>query len=865
MKNELLKKNLDALSEFNKIISDEIEKSKSIEDVTFEKNNFFIKFKSATFPAYKSLENLRNEINEAIKKIPMERGAVTVIVGCGYGHMMHKVLSKKNKNHIVLLVEPNLFFVKEAFSRFNFTKWIKNNSFFIVSKKDDIGLAICTIEANHVVEGWSVLIDPYTVYLPTYSESIQKVNEYINQVRCNTGTVMGAGKTMAHNDIESLPYVIRSRGVNQLKDLYKGKPAVLVSTGPSLEKNIWRLKEYQDNIIIVSVAQALRTLLAYDIRPDFITTVDFGDINFSHFEGLMDCNVPLICLNRTYAKILKQYEGVKFISGSNQINCENSMVGILEKKGFLDSGGSVAHFNLSAAALMGCNPLIFIGQDLSWTTKTHAATLDENGDVSVENGQIFWTVTDPRSKLKKLKKMCVGPAVYLPGYFGESVVTNVGLASFVTSFDAMIASMPSINFINSTEGGVHLKKTERMSLKDSLEKYCSKKIDKLVINKIMSLDDNTDDLISEAIIKIKMDIENCDIIINDGQKAFEAAGQMEGLAKKNKYSETKMTEYMRLNADLSSKSEEAAKKCPLIGVSILTASRRLYSNELYVEKTKVKDMLSDRTGLMTRIKRNKMILSDAIETSKDIKKWCIKSLGILEKYQKTKDEAILTEKSNYAPTVKDSGKFFDVGNWATPLVDARQCVEKNIEKNEARKIIKEAEKMREESIMKWRKEPDLSVKIQYQSLIDAAKEKGFEQNKFAEALELLKKAKKLQPNEFPARWGIANTLLILKKSKEAIKEYVKLMKDFPGNVDIKFEYGCALLDRSPEEGLKQMISVMEITEKYDHMFIHIGALYKKAGETKKALDAFNQYLEKFPNDPIAQIEKKDCERILNGG
>ena len=87
-----------------------------------------------------------------------------------------------------------------------------------------------------------------------------------------TGTVIGAGKEIAKNDIETFPYVVRHRGIAELQNLYKDKPAILVNTGPSLQKNIHLLmnKEVREKCIIISIAQALRILLAYGIEPNFI-------------------------------------------------------------------------------------------------------------------------------------------------------------------------------------------------------------------------------------------------------------------------------------------------------------------------------------------------------------------------------------------------------------------------------------------------------------------------------------------------------------------------------------------------------------------------------------------------------------------
>ena len=63
----------------------------------------------------------------------------------------------------------------------------------------------------------------------------------------------------------------------------------------------------------------------------------------AHFKGLMDTDVPLIASNRTYAPLLKAWKGKKFIAATPVPGHETTAAGILEGKGFVETGGSVAH------------------------------------------------------------------------------------------------------------------------------------------------------------------------------------------------------------------------------------------------------------------------------------------------------------------------------------------------------------------------------------------------------------------------------------------------------------------------------------------------------------------------------------------
>ncbi len=248
-----------------------------------------------------------------------------------------------------------------------------------------------------------------------------------------------AGVIIADNDMVCMPYLIKCRGVAELKDLYKDKPAILVSTGPSLAKNIHHLIDLKDKAIIICVGQAIRPLLAYGIKIDFATTVDFGEVNYVHFKGLEDCQVPLVTINRTYAPLIKAYQGPKFVAATPVPGFENMATGILTGKGSIEAGGSVAHLSFGLAKLLGCNPIIFIGQDLSLGETSHIALADAGGEVLIgEDNLIRWKVSDQRCHLSKKNQLhSMGQTVFVEGYYGKYVTTNAGLASFLTVFEDM--------------------------------------------------------------------------------------------------------------------------------------------------------------------------------------------------------------------------------------------------------------------------------------------------------------------------------------------------------------------------------------------------------------------------------------------
>ena len=450
--NDILKKNLTALKKINPKAEKWLMKQENADWIQTIKSknkddNLIIRSKSKFYTAY-SMANPTKIAQKAVKEMNLFKQDVSILIGIGLGYLVNEMILKREEGHRIVVVEPVAQIIKLALSKFDFSRHLKKGNLILIipnEDKEDLLMAMTQVlfymsEAFNV-DAWPFSVNFYTkLREKEYGQLILRAEETLNQILCNVGTIAGAaGGIIADNDIACMPYVIRHRGVAELKDFYKNKPAILVSTGPSLAKNIHHLIDLEDKVVIICVGQALRPLLAYDIKPDFACTVDFGEVNYVHFKGLMDCGIPLVTINRTYAPLIKAWQGPKFIAATPVPGFEDMATGILSKKGFVEAGGSVAHLCFGLAQQLGCNPIVFIGQDLSLGETSHIPLADAGGKVAVdENGNIGWQVTDQRCHLHDMGIHGMGQVHQVPGYYGKPVSTNLGLASFLTVFEGMV-------------------------------------------------------------------------------------------------------------------------------------------------------------------------------------------------------------------------------------------------------------------------------------------------------------------------------------------------------------------------------------------------------------------------------------------
>lgn len=927
-KSKKLQANMEVLKRINPVLSEQLEKEENVDWIDHIKSkngrpNLLIRSESGEAIHTYSLEDPKAEAVEKAKELKLYKEHVSILVGSGLGYLTKELLSRMEKGHHIILVEPCGHMLKLFFSQLDVSKRLLDGSLMIAYPgKEQLATCIGLLEATSIVSGWFVTSERYVRHRPTeYGELSIFCGELLNQVNCNTGTVMSSGGKIADNDIANLPYVIRHRGVAELENLFKNKPAILVSTGPSLAKNVHHLIGMEDRAIIICVGQALRVLLGYGIKPDFACTVDFGDVNMGHFKGLMDCGVPLIALNRCYAPLLKAWQGPKFIVATPVPGFEKTAAGLLMEKGFVDQGGSVAHLCLASAKVMGCDPIVFTGQDLALSDTSHIKQVDAGGNISIVNGMIMWTVTDPRSHLYK-QSYGMGPAVHVPGYFGEEVLTNTGLQSFITSFENMVDlytnKVPEKTklIINATQGGAHLKGTKRMALKDVIEKYCKTPIDKKAIEPLLSVSDDGNELVKKSIPLLKKDIENLDVIIKQARLGLATAHGLEVIVgrkaaltredeKRLKKIEVKwgksniknaknldmfylekagevlksptfstIAKLSLRNYKFSIGCHEAAKKNALVGVAIYGANRRIGARDLAV-KSQLSHFFKYKKDAQIRIERNKLILNAAMDAAKSLKKSYKETLKLLQKYDKTKDVTLLESQEKEPINLDDAQTFFDAGNFARPLLEARRVYTDrkynmtDLEK-EAIEVECKALKMREEAIDKAKKEEEEdnpSKLIEYVEMLYESKELGREE-KYKEATECLIRAVELFPEKEEARWGLATVCHHNKIYEESIKYYRGLVDDFPENHRYRFELGQTLIDAEIiQEGLKEIGKAMAESHDFDSYLGPLGELYNQSGLKAEALIAWDEYLKKYPGDYRIKSKRdelrKEREKDLN--
>lgn len=470
--NELTKYTIDAVKKLEDDVY-EVEKSKDgIDILKLTKENKKI-YMGSKYRAQKDIDKFILEMGD------YNTETIFLCFGFGTGEHINKLLEVTGKDNKIVIIEPDLKVVKTVLNLDKVYNILKNDRVILSPKYNEMGnffeIVIPQLSANNTKFVF------FANYKETYlKEAVDCYNHYVDYIE---DTIIGINTAAYHSrhffssSINNLKYILKSTELSNLKDLYKGRTAVIVSAGPSLEKNINLLKEYKQKCIIITGGRTLKSLLDIGVVPDFVCTVDPDVPAFDVMRGTFECTAPMLFSELTYNGVLENYKGKKVFF--SEMSTTTVTEGLIDTKCVnLFQGGSVAHTCTALGIYLGCENIIFIGQDLAYTNdKTHA---DIAGDNEAFNPNI----------------------TFVKDIYGNDVKTSMVLDYYRIALQKEIKFFgDKYNFINSTEGGANIEGTKVIPLRESLNNLTGEIIDKDKINIILNENKIENNISQEELVK----------------------------------------------------------------------------------------------------------------------------------------------------------------------------------------------------------------------------------------------------------------------------------------------------------------------------------------------------------------------------
>ncbi|WP_288550204.1 6-hydroxymethylpterin diphosphokinase MptE-like protein [uncultured Brachyspira sp.] len=434
------------------------------------------------------------EANTLIKEIEDDVDVV-FILGIGGGYLINAI---KKLNINIVVIEPSISFFNLLIDNFKLDKILEDSkiTFFIGGNDiEDIEKFISLKTTKKVkffiTRSYSNLFTDDALFYQT------KVLSIIDKKTININTILRFDKLWAYNIASNVVEIATHYGVNRFFDKYKNIPAVVVSAGPSLEKNIRKLKELKDKAVIIAVDTAMKPLSSHNISPHFVITIDPQKKNSKYFRNVNFKDTVLIAESSVDNEAISSFKGAIYFLDSI-FPLAKYFMKPLGKRGDITMGGSVSTAAYDFAIRIGANPVIMLGLDLSFPNhQTHI-----KGSYHEEN--FFTEIGKLDSYDSRIYKVLVsGNLREEKNVYGESVFTDSRFDMYRNWYEEQCKINGSKKFYNATEGGVIIKAMENITVDELL-----KKLDNINIE----IDKNSEELNkkNEILSNIKTGLEKID-------------------------------------------------------------------------------------------------------------------------------------------------------------------------------------------------------------------------------------------------------------------------------------------------------------------------------------------------------------------
>ncbi|MBJ80435.1 MAG: hypothetical protein CMH60_03875 [Myxococcales bacterium] len=265
-----------------------------------------------------------------------------------------------------------------------------------------------------------------------YNEIAELFREGVTTHQIMQNTVDRFGEYWVTHSIENIPYIIQHPSLKQLERAVRGRPLIMASPGPSLDKNIDELYKIQNKAVICCISQCVGKLISKGIKPDFVFAADPQNL-ISHFEKVNGDNVGALVLAATVNPKLYRVPATRFITMAANGQSDEWLLGFLGQQPNTSAGGSVACSVFALSAQAKCHPIILVGQDLAFSEGRRYAEEASKAELSLqfsEDGK-SWVAVGEADKsfndeipLEQDKSNKYAKLIQLPGYYGETVNTS---------------------------------------------------------------------------------------------------------------------------------------------------------------------------------------------------------------------------------------------------------------------------------------------------------------------------------------------------------------------------------------------------------------------------------------------------------
>ncbi|EMY8498970.1 motility associated factor glycosyltransferase family protein, partial [Campylobacter jejuni] len=442
----------------------------------------------------KELQTMLNTYNDKYLLYP-----VLYFYGFGNGVLFKALLQNKNHQHIVVF-EKDIEIIWIMFHILDFSHELQNARLIVLNTNkleiQDYN-ELCSFKPFFQFSR-IYFLELMSHYYERFHEDVLELNKKLAENFKNSIVSHGNDPLDALQGIEqfvyNLPQMITHPSYKELLSKRKGisDTAIIVSTGPSLTKQLPLLKKYASKATIFCADSSYPILAKHGIKPDYVCMLERTEITaefFNHDFGEFDKDIMFICAGVVHPKAIEYLKGRnrKYLIIPRYLYFPIYIK--LKYFDFLYNTPSVAHMSYFLSVLLNHKNIIFIGQDLAYAENGNSHPDDYQNSANYESQMYEHILTEAYGGKKEIK-------------------THEFWIFFKQILEAMIIKY-HITTYNCTEGGARIEGTiEKPFLwacENLLDKDLNKPFEKL---EPLSLNKQNEFLL-KAYYKVYQSIKHC--------------------------------------------------------------------------------------------------------------------------------------------------------------------------------------------------------------------------------------------------------------------------------------------------------------------------------------------------------------------
>ncbi|EAL2280533.1 motility associated factor glycosyltransferase family protein [Campylobacter coli] len=309
---------------------------------------------------------------------------VLYFYGFGNGILFKALLQNKNHQHIVVF-EKDIEIIWIMFHILDFSSELQNSRLMVLNTNkleiQDYN-ELCSSKPFFQFSR-IYFLELMSHYYERFHEDILGLNKKLAENFKNSIVSYGNDPLDALQGIEqfvyNLPQMITHPSYKELLSKRKGisDTAIIVSTGPSLTKQLPLLKKYANKATIFCADSSYPILAKHGIKPDYVLSLERIPLTSEFFNndfGEFDKDIVFVCAGVVHPKTIEYLKNKTFIITQKilafpyYINLKNFCYAAV--------GFSVAHMAYEFATHLSHKNIIFIGQDLAYAEDGFSHTKD---------------------------------------------------------------------------------------------------------------------------------------------------------------------------------------------------------------------------------------------------------------------------------------------------------------------------------------------------------------------------------------------------------------------------------------------------------------------------------------------------------